>query len=374
MTEKEIREIKRRFRPEKGNISRVVGCFVNENKQILAHIAQPIAMGDSIVGDKLLATLKKTLSGAVGTSLTDIEFSTRDTTESEEHALLMGLVKSRLSDNDLLAKFYEKVTDSLQFDGNYVILLASDSYDVYTKSSDGESAGSEEVFHYIVCAVCPVKNLAESLSFGEADKLFRLVSPSLILSSPEIGFMFPTFDDRKTNIYDALFYTRNLGENYPDFVSRVFGKTPKMAPKVQTATFGDCLREALGEECSYDAVRAVYTQIDAMVEAHKESRDPEPLVIGKETVRSALSDFGVEQERLERLEEVFDENFGVGAMLHPRNLLKKGKFEVSTPAVQIKVDAERRDLVSTQEIGGVKYVMIRAEGAVEVNGIPIDID
>ena len=61
MTEREIREIKRRFRPEKGNISRVVGCFVNENKQILAHIAQPIAMGDSIVGDKLLATLKKTL-------------------------------------------------------------------------------------------------------------------------------------------------------------------------------------------------------------------------------------------------------------------------------------------------------------------------
>ena len=225
-----------------------------------------------------------------------------------------------------------------------------------------------------MCAVCPVKNLAEALSFGEADKLFRLISPSLILSSPELGFMFPTFDDRKTNIYDALFYTRNLGENYPDFVSRVFGKTPKMAPKVQTATFGDCLREALGEECSYDAVRAVYTQIDAMVEAHKESRDPEPLVIGKETVRSALSDFGVEEERLERLEEVFDESFGVGAMLHPRNLLKKGKFEVSTPAVQIKVDAEHRDLVTTQEIGGVKYVMIRAEGAVEVNGIMIDID
>ena len=229
MTEREIREIKRRFRPEKGNISRVVGCFVNENKQILAHIAQPIAMGDSIVGDKLLATLKKTLSGAVGTSLTDIAFSTRDTTESEEHALLMGLVKTRLSDNDLLAKFYEKVTESLQFEGNYVILLAVDSYDVFTKSSDGESAGSEEVFHYMVCAVCPVKNLAEALSFGEADKLFRLISPSLILSSPELGFMFPTFDDRKTNIYDALFYTRNLGENYPDFVSRVFGKTPKMA-------------------------------------------------------------------------------------------------------------------------------------------------
>ena len=186
--------------------------------------------------------------------------------------------------------------------------------------------------------------------------------------------MFPTFDDRTTNIYSALLYSRNLGENHPDFVSRVFGKTPKMAPKVQTATFGDCLREALGEECSYDAIRAVYTHIDAMVEAHRETHDPEPLMIGKETVHSTLSDFGIEQEKLEKLDEVFDESFGKGALLHPRNLLKRGKFEVSTPSVQIKVDAEHRDLVSTQEIGGVKYVLIRAEGLVEVNGIMIDID
>ena len=374
MTEKEIREIKRRFRADRGNISRVVGCFVNENKQILAHISQSIAMGDEIVGEKLLATFKKTLSGAIGTSLITIDFSTRDTTESEEHRLLMSLVKSNLNDSDLLAKFYEKVIESLQIEGNYVILLASDAYDVFHKSSDGESAGSDEVFRYIVCAVCPVKNLSEALSFGEADKLFRLISPSCILSSPELGFMFPTFDDRKTNIYNALLYSRNLGENHPDFVSRVFGKTPKMAPKVQTATFGDCLREALGEECSYDAIRAVYTHIDAMVEAHRDAHDPEPLMIGKETVRSTLSDFGIEEERLTRLDEVFDESFGAGALLHPRNILKRGKFEVSTPSVQIKVDGEHRDLVSTQEIGGVKYVLIRAEGLVEVNGIMIDIE
>lgn len=374
MTEKEIREIKRRFRPDRGNISRVVGCFVNENKQILAHISQSIAMADNIVGEKLLATFKKTLSGSVGTTLADITFTTRDTTQSEEHSLLMGLVKSRLNDTELLGKFYEKVIESLQFEGNYVILLTTDSYDVFKKGSDGESAGSDEVFTYIVCAVCPVKNLAEALSFGEADKLFRLISPSCILSSPELGFMFPTFDERATNIYSAMFYSRNLGENYPDFVKNVFGKTPKMAPKVQTATFGECLREALAEECSYDAVRAVYTQIDAMVEAHKETHDPEPLVIGKETVRSALSDFGVSEEKLERLEEVFDENFGQGALLPPQNLVRKGKFEVSTPSVKIKVDGEHRDLVSTQEIGGVKYVMIRAEGLVEVNGIMIDIE
>ena len=374
MTEKELREIKRRFRPEKGNISKIVGCFVNENKQILAHISQFIGFEDSIVSEKMLGVLKKTLSGAIGTNLTDVAFSTRDTTESEEHKLLCALVKSRLGDSELLGKFYEKVIEGLNFEGNYVILLACDVYDVFTKAKDGEIADASEVFSYIVCAVCPVKNHAEALSFRESESAFHLLSPSGILCAPELGFMFPTFDDRKTNIYNALYYTRSLEENYSDFVKNVFAKTPSMPPKTQTATFGACLREGLGEECSYDAVRAVYTHIDAMVEAHKESHDPEPLVITKETVKSVLSDYGVEEERLAEVERAFDEGFGTGASITPRNALKRGKFEIETPSVQIKVDPEHRDLVTTQQIGGVKYVMIRAEGGVEVNGIPIDIE
>lgn len=374
MTEKELREIKRRFRPEKGNVSRIVGCFVNENKQILSHISQSIGFEDSVVSEKMLAVFKRTLSGAIGTSLTDIAFSTRDTTESEEHKLLRGLVSSHLTDKELLGKFYEKVIESLNFEGNYVILLANDVYDVFTKARDGEIEDSREVFSYIVCAVCPVKNHAEALSFRESESLFHLLSPSGILCSPELGFMFPTFDDRKTNIYNALYYTRSLEENYADFVKNVFAKTPKMPPKAQTAAFGSCLREGLGEECSYDAVSAVYTHIDAMVEAHKESHDPHPLVITKETVKSVLSDYGVDEERLVQVERAFDESFGAGAAIPPRNALKRGKFEIAAPSVQIKVDAQHRDLVSTQSIGGVKYVMIRAEGGVEVNGIPIDIE
>ncbi len=374
MTERELREIKRRFRPDRGNIARVVGCFVNENKQILSHIHQSIGLEDSVVSEKMLAVLKKTLSGALGTSLTDIAFSTRDTTESEEHKLLMGLVKSRLEDKELLSKFYEKVIEGVHFDTNFVILLASDTYDVFTRASDDIGEDSHEVFSYIVCAVCPVKNHAEALSYRESESLFHIISPSGILASPEIGFMFPTFDDRKTNIYNALYYTRNLAENYPDFVGQVFHKTPQMPPKVQTATFGECLRGALGDECTCDLVRSVYNHIDAMVEAHREAHDPEPLVITKETVKSVLADYGLEEERIVACEEAFDESFGKGAMLPPRNVIKRGKFEISTPSVQIKIDPAHRDLVTTQDIGGVKYVMIRADGPVEVNGIAIEIE
>ena len=63
MTEKELREIKRRFRPERSNIAKIVGCFVNENRQIIYRINQPIEFSDSVVSERLLTTMKKAISG-----------------------------------------------------------------------------------------------------------------------------------------------------------------------------------------------------------------------------------------------------------------------------------------------------------------------
>ena len=130
-------------------------------------------MDESIVTEKLLAVMKKTLSGSLGTSLTDISFSTRDVLESEEHKLLSALVKTKLSDEDVLDSFYKKAIQSLNFEGNYVILLACDVYDVPAYSKDGEESDSSEVFTYIVAAICPVKSMPEALSFKESDSLFH---------------------------------------------------------------------------------------------------------------------------------------------------------------------------------------------------------
>lgn len=374
MTEKELREIKRRFRPEKSNIPKIVGCFVNGNKQIISRISQPIGVTDSVVSEKLLGVMKKTLSGSLGTNLTDISFSTRQVSESEEHKLLMGLVKSRLGDADLLERFYTRVTESVSLDSNYVILLASDVYDVFSYGRDGEESGSSEVFSYIICAVCPVKSMPEALSFREADSLFHTLSASALLASPELGFMFPAFDDRKTNIYNALYYTRSIAESYKEFTENIFASEPPMPPKLQKATFNGCLTDALADECSFEVVRSVHAQIGEMLEAHKESRDPEPLMITKETVKSVLAGCGIDNEKIEKLDKSFDENFGKNAELSPKNIVSVKKFEVETPEVSIKVDPEHRDLVSTQVINNVKYVMIRVDGGVEVNGINITID
>ena len=374
MTERELREIKRRFRPERSNIAKIVGCFVNENKQIIYRIDQAIEFSDSVVSERLLATMKKTLSGSLGTNLTDISFSTKQVLESDEHKLLMKLRETRLKDSDTLEVFYSKVIDSLSLEGNYVILLANDVYDVFDYGKDGEKGESGETFSYLISAICPVKNMPEALAFKESDSLFHSLSVSGILSSPELGFMFPAFDDRKTNIYNALYYTKSLSENYPEFTKNIFAAEAKMPPKMQKAAFDGCISDALENECSYEVIRSVHAQISEMVEAHKESKDPEPLTITKATVKTVLENCGIAEEKIEKLDTSFDESFGKNAELSPKNIISTKKFELETPEVKIKVDPEHRDLVSTQVINNVKYVMIRVEGAIEVNGINISIE
>ena len=87
-----------------------------------------------------------------------------------------------------------------------------------------------------------------------------------------------------------------------------------------------------------------------------------------------LAGCGIDGEKLEKVDTVFDESFGSGAELVPKNVVAVSKFELETPEVSIKVDPEHRDIISTQTVNGVKYVMIRVTGGVEVNGININIE
>ena len=374
MIEKELREIKRRFRPERSNIPKIVGCFVNGNKQIISKINQSLLGADPLLSEKLLNVMKKTLSGSIGTNLINVPFSTKQVLEGEEHKLLSALVKSGLKDEDALSLFYSKVIDSVGFEDNFVILLANDVYDVPSFSKSGDGEGSSEMFSYIICAVCPVKNMPEALSFKENDSLFHLFTASSVLSAPELGFMFPTFDDRKTNIYNALFYTRSIADSHQAFNESIFASEPPMPAKAQKTAFSGCISNTLAEECSFDVIKSVHSQIGEMIEAHKESKEPEPLVITKETVKTILSGCGIADDKLDTVGEAFEESFGKNAELSPKNIVSVNKFELTTPEVSIKVDPEHRDLVSTQVINNEKYLLIRVTGGVQVNGIDISID
>ena len=86
-----------------------------------------------------MALLKRTLSGTLGKNLIDVEFSTGQVAGSDEHRLLMALRNSSLKDEEAVQALYQKVIGSLSIEGDYLILLTHDTYDVPYRSRDGQA-------------------------------------------------------------------------------------------------------------------------------------------------------------------------------------------------------------------------------------------
>ncbi len=376
MNDKEIAEIRRRYKAEKTGISRIRGAYVNEKREIISELDQSVAMMTETEADEILSLLKKALSGKVDTNLIDIHFTTQQVMESPEHKLLCNLRETALSDEELIHQFYKKIIDSLAIEGNYMILLAYDCYDVFSYRKDGaKDEDSTEMFRYILCAICPIKMAKPTLSYYVRENCFRNVVADSVISPPALGFMFPSFDNRSTNLYGALYYTHATDNSHKEFTDAIFnaGELPMPATE-QKETFRSVLADAAGDSCSLAVVRSVHAQIHQAMEEHKISKEPEPLTVDKYAIRDMLEFCGVPEENVEKFEQKFDKGFGQNAALAPRNLVETGKFEVRTPDVVIKVDPAHTDLVETRIIDGVKYVLIRADGGVEVNGIDVKIE
>lgn len=63
MNEKEISEIRRRFRHDKSNIQKIRGCYVNEKGEIISEFDQSLSLMSEADSESLLKIIKKTLSG-----------------------------------------------------------------------------------------------------------------------------------------------------------------------------------------------------------------------------------------------------------------------------------------------------------------------
>ena len=375
MNDKEIGEIRRHLRRDRSNMTAIYGCYVNDNKEIITEFRQSTGIMPENESDKYFALLRRTLSGSIGKNLIDITFKTSQVADSPEHKLLMDLRECKLAEEEKRQELYKKIIDNVILEGNYLILLGCDSYDVPFKSKEGSVSRdqSEEVYTYILCTICPVKQTKANLHYVPEEKLFHDGAMNQMVSAPALGFLFPAFDDRSTNIYNALYYTHDVKNSQEAMIEALFNTpVPKPAAE-QKKSFEALLTTSLGEECSLDVVQTVHDQLCQRIELHKESKVPEPLMISKEEVKEVLTSCGVSDEHIAKFSVDYDETFGFEADLHPRNIIDNKHFELKTPDVVIKVDPARSDLIETRIIGGVKYIMICADEDVEVNGVSIHI-
>lgn len=372
MNEKEVAEIRRRFNPQKTNISRIQGCYVNEEGKILTEFSQPLVTLSEEETQAVLTLLKKALSGTLDKNLINLEFPNAEIIGGQKHKNLLSLRDSALNDTEALHSLFENIVSSIGLHESYIIIAGFDTYDVFRYTEDGKREDdSEEQFGYFVCAVCPLKLTKPALSFTAYDNAFHSIAASSAISSPELGFMFPAFDDRAANIYGTLFYTKDSSIDRSETVNALFSAELPMPADSQKDNFDTILTRSLGDQCDIEMVKGVNSRISDMLTEHKEQKNPDTLTLSLDDISDILRSCDASSDKIEAFAAKYGEIFGEKTRLSARNIVDPRHFSVNMTDVSIRVNPEKSGLLSTGVIDGTRYILVRAEEAVEVNGITI---
>lgn len=387
MNNRGLSELRRRLNPDYRNPTELLGCFVDREGKVLTSFRQDIihlTEGDNAM---YMTLFKKVLSGTMGQNLQDVEFTADQVLNGEEYKLMRALRDSGMKDEDAVKNLFQRIVEAIpslkQDEGqsvraaqegvNYLILLLYDAYDVPFRDINGEKDADRgtEMFNYLLCCICPVKQTKPALIHTPHDGMFHEADLQWAVSAPELGFLYPQFEERAADIYRALFYTRTPDTPRDAFVRSIFNAEATMPAQEQSQTFNAVLEDSLQEECSLEVIQAVHETVSERIEAQKADKNAEPLCLGPKEVRQVLTECGITEEKAETFEKKYEEAFGAAAEIPAVNLVQPKKFNVSTPNVQIKVDPAFSNLLETRVIDGKRYIMVLADGDVEVNGVRI---
>lgn len=364
MNKKDILELKRRFKKDACTFTRMCGCYVDADHNKVTKIGETFLNLEDEEFFKYLDITKKVLSGTIGNNLLELEFPLAEEAAGGRQQFLMGLRESKLKNDDLLDAFYDLVIDSYDYVGNYLILVFHDAYDVITKTTDNDKLDeSEEVYEYLLCAICPVNLTKPGLGYLEDDNRIGPRIRDWVVGAPDTGFVFPAFTDRSSDIHSVMFYTRDTKTPHSEFMESGLGCDSKLTATEKKLTFQSIVKDVIGEddEESEALYMDIQENINDMIEIPvEENAEPEPVILTANVIKNVLTDSGLTDEQTAVIESVYEETFGedlptaeflVEPKLVEANARRKEKLELIEQVSNLKQQLEETRSIPVTDNG-----------------------
>ena len=371
MIKQEISEIKKLFTERNCSITRICGCYVDGGKNKKTELKQAFLALPEEEMFKYFEILRKSLSGTIGKNLLNLEFPLESESEGGTQEFLLRLLDSKLRDDALLEQFYDRIIESYEYLGNYLILLIHDAYDIPGRTKDGAELddASDEVYEYILACICPVDLSKTGLSYNATENIFQNRLRDWVVGMPDTAFLFPAFNDRSADIHSTLYYSKNAADLKDEFIDKVLGCPLPLPADCQKEAFQALVEEVMGDNCSVEAIKNIHEELTEIVQEHKD--DPEPFSLDKGKMKIVFAGSGISDECMENFDQCYDDTVGEDTELMLDNIYSNRSFEVKTPVVTVKVNPDRTDLVETKLIDGRRCLVIDLQGSAEVNGIDV---
>ena len=178
LNREDLLELTRRMNLQRNCFHRIAGCYYDENGEVDGTFNIDFRNLKAADKTKNIAIAKTIPFSRTNDQLRLHQFSKSAIKPGTFWQLLNGMVDCGLKNDAMMDVFYDLMSEEYQSTGPYVIYLFDGVYDVPVKAGDGENLfDSDEVYHFLICAVCPTEGDYEP-------------------GKPEFGFLFPAFVDR----------------------------------------------------------------------------------------------------------------------------------------------------------------------------------
>lgn len=316
MRKKDILELKRRLKKDHCTFTKMCGCYVNGEKHIILKFRETFLNLDEDEYFKYLEIAKKVLSGTIGNNILELNFPINDDLVNEKQISLMQLKSSQLKADTLLDNFYDSIIDNYDYTGNFLILIFHDAYDVITKTKDNAKLDeSEEVYEYVLCAICPVSLSEPGLRYFEEENKIKARIRDWVVEAPTNGFVFPAFINRSSDVNSIMYYTKNAKDTHPELMENALGCDSKQTATIQKETFQSIIKDSFGadEKKAEKIFMEVQENLNNMIDEYKaiyEDVDSEPITLKKDDIQSILIESGIPEEVTTEIEKSYEEIFG----------------------------------------------------------------
>lgn len=390
MNRKDVLELKRRLKKDACTFSRMCGCYVDGERNRVVKLEETFLNLDEEEFFKYLEIAKKVLSGTVGNQLIELEFPLEEEAVGGKQQFLCALKSSALQNEDLLERFYDLIIDNYEYAGNYLILIFHDAYDVITKTSDHSKLDeSEEVYEYLLCAVCPVSLSKPGLGYRSDENRIGPRIRDWVVCAPESGFIFPAFTDRSTDIHTVMTYHKNPKEPHTELMENILGCESKRTAAEQKQAFTSIVQKAFGgdDEKSKEVFNEIQQGLSDIAEEHQteesESKE-EPFRLSAGDIEKLMEESDVPETAAAVITSSFREEFEEEAPIltnlldskaaEAGNVLRQQKDLVKKVAelenqlgntktydVILRVKPEKEQMIQSQIINGKKCIVIPME-------------
>lgn len=225
---------------------------------------------------------KEVVTGKLHQRLYPVQFDESEFCKSnlgvETHSLIHSILQDGMTDSSTVEKLANRFRDIFDFGSEYAAVLCHFTLTAPVKDKLGLLTDENTDHSFLVMSICPVHRTYGTFRVGDNCDISEVSSSEIhIQPKPNVGFVYPCYDGKSSDINSVALYTRKKSSEVLESLFDVFGTKRCMSCGDEQIAFNELLHDIFGENLNYTIYLKINSALETMLESVK-ATEPTPTI------------------------------------------------------------------------------------------------